>query len=318
MIHVFTRIKQIFTGYIKRDFLFIRKAAIVFTIFLAIVINFNAFSQNTDAKMEITGSIDWQTMRFYAELTLDLQSAGIKLPSGRIRAETLLSDYYLNMIHPPLIGLQVDSSNTISDLLIKKELSPVEIETLALKVNSIAPALSNDMRKITTSHSLSLTNVISSLLRHTRPSPIIRTLNPITTARYTGIIIIASDDLPIYSMKSSTLAIPCLFPKVWDTEMNLIYERNMLEINNTAMVRYSSSQNILQNTPSGLTPELQAVVGERPLRIFARGVFGVKPTDLIIDRSDALLIISSEENKRLLSQGRVVFVLNDSVLQSGF
>jgi hypothetical protein len=84
------------------------------------------------------------------------------------------------------------------------------------------------------------------------------------------------------------------------------------------MVHYSSLQNIFQNNPSGLTAELQQIVGERPLRIFARGVFGINPTDLIIDRSDALLIISSEENRRLLSQGRVVIILDESVLRYEF
>ncbi|MCL2185654.1 MAG: polymerase [Treponema sp.] len=306
MIQRFKQIKRIFTDYFKRDILF----------FTFIVISGSAFCQQPAT--EISGSIDWQTMQLNAEISLDLQSARLRLPSGRIQAEIILNDNYLNLINSPLIGLQVDSSSSISDLVTKRELSPKEIETLALKANSIAPALSADMRKITASHTLSLSNVITALLRHTRPSPIIRTLNPITTARYTGIIIIATDSLPVYSMKSSARAIPCLFPKIWDTEMNLIYERNMLEINNTSMVRYTSSQNIFQNTPSGLTPELQAIVGDRPLRIFAAGVFGVKPTDLIIDRNDALLIISSEENKRLLSQGRVVFVLDDSVLRSEF
>jgi len=58
--------------------------------------------------------------------------------------------------------------------------------------------------------------------------------------------------------------------------------------------------------------------GTGPLRIFARGVFGIKPTDLIIDDSDALLIISSQENRRLLSEGRVVIILDEKVLRSEF
>jgi len=323
---MFTQIKLFFSCFLKRDYLFFMKAVVLFSIIITIGAGYNAYCQSAqtgyaDAKRpvtEITGSIDWQTMQFNAEISLDLQSAGLRLPSGRMQAESLLNENYLSLIRSPFLGLQVDSSSTLEDLVNKRELSPTDIETLVLKANSIAPSLSNDMRKITASRTLPLSNVTSFLLRHTRPSPIIRTLNLITTARYTGIIIIASDSLPVYSMKSSALAVPCLFPKIWDTEMNLIYERNILEISNTSLVRYSSSQNILQNTPSGLTPELQAIVGDRPLRIFATGVFGVKPTDLIIDRSDALLIISSEENRRLLSQGRVVFVLNDTVLQSGF
>ena len=84
------------------------------------------------------------------------------------------------------------------------------------------------------------------------------------------------------------------------------------------MVHYSSLEKILRNNPSGLAPELRQITGDRPMRIIAQGVFGVNPTDLIIDRNDALTIISSEENRRLLSQGKVVIILNDSVLRYEF
>jgi hypothetical protein len=39
---------------------------------------------------------------------------------------------------------------------------------------------------------------------------------------------------------------------------------------------------------------------------------------LIIDRSDALLIISSDNNRSLLSEGKVVIILDDSVLKREF
>jgi hypothetical protein len=167
-------------------------------------------------------------------------------------------------------------------------------------------------------YTVPITSISAALLRHDRPSQVSRTLNPVSTARYTGIIIIASDSLPVHGMRSSTLAIPCLFPKIWDSDMNLIYERSMLVSHNNPMVRYSTLPNIFQNNPSGLSSELQKVVGDRPLRIFARGVFGINPTDLIIDRIDAMQIIASEENRRLLSEGKVAFILDESVMRYGF
>jgi hypothetical protein len=168
------------------------------------------------------------------------------------------------------------------------------------------------------SYTLSLGSVSAALIRHKRPLEIMRTLNPVSVPDYTGIIIIASESLPIHGMKGSARPIPCLFPKIWDTSMNLVFERNMLDLKSSAMVRYSPIQSIFQNNPSGLTPELSALVGDRPLRIFARGVFGIKPTDLIIDREDALLIISSPGNRRLLTEGKVAIILDDSVLRSAF
>ena len=280
-------------------------------IILILAVTAGAFGQ---ANIGISGTVEWDKMRLNTQVLMDLSSAGIRLPAGRTQGEALLSAGYLNLIQPCLLGLQVDSSSTIADLIDRGELTLAQTEAIALGANSVAPALSHDMRSIFATHSINLVNISSALLRHNRPTPVTRTLNPVSTANYTGIVIIAADNLPVHGMRGTALPVPCLFPKIWDSEMNLIYERSMLETRNGTMVRYSSLENIFANNPSGLSPELQQIVGERPLRIFASGVFGIKPTDLIIDRNDALLIISSEENRRLLSQGKVVFVLDDSVL----
>jgi len=270
-------------------------------------------------KAGISGSVEWDTLRINAAVSLNLAQSGLKLPAGRTRGETLLNSSYPSLIEPYLLELQVDSSTTIADLVNSGELSLSHFETISHRANSSSPALSPDMKNITKSVTIPLSNISAALLSRNRASPVLRTLTPISTAKYTGIIIIALDELPIHGMKSSAMPVPCLFPKIWDSDMNLIYDRNMLEPQfEGTMVRYSAAQNIFQKNPSGLSEELQKVVGDRPLRIFAQGVFGIKPTDLIIERSDALTIISSEENRKLLSQGKVVFILDDSVLRYEF
>jgi len=269
-------------------------------------------------RMGIAGNIEWDTQRINAHVSLDLASAGLRLPAGRTQGEAILRENYLNLIRPAILSIQVDSSSTVGSLLESGELTLPQIDSFALGAVSVAPALSPDMRRMSTSHTIPFAQISSSLIRHSRPSPVIRTLNPVSSARYTGIIIIASESLPVHGMRSTALAEPCLFPKIWDSEMNLIYDRSMLEIRVTEAVKYSVSRNIFYNHPSGLSPEIREAIGDRPLRIFASGVFGIKPTDLIIDRSDAMQIISSEENRRLLSQGRIVIILDESVLSYGF
>jgi hypothetical protein len=216
------------------------------------------------------------------------------------------------------MDLQVDSSSTLADLIIRGEFGVLDTEKLALKAQSVPPALSPDLKKISASYTMNLTDISAALLRHNRPSPVMRTLIPASTAQYTGIIVIAADALPLYGMRSTGLAVPCLFPKIWDSNMNLIYERNMLESRNNLMVHYAPLQSIFQDNPSGLTQDIINVAGNRPLRIFARALYGINPTDLIIDNIDAMQIISSDDNRRLLAEGRVVFILNDSVLKKNF
>jgi len=287
-------------------------------VFVLLLVTLSAYGTFGQANIGIAGSVSWSVMRLSAEVTLDLASAGLRLPAGRTQGESILSAGYLNLIRPGLLKLQVDSSSTISDLIERGEFSLMEIEALALGAVKTAPALSSDMRKISSSYSISLDNISSSLISHNRPSPVQRTLNPVSAPRYTGIIIIAVEDLPVHGMRGTARAVPCLFPKIWDSEMNLIYDKSMLESRYTPAVRYSQSRDIFQNNPSGLSAGLQEAVGDRPLRIFARGVFGINPTDLIIDRIDAMQIISSDDNRRLLSQGKVAVILDESALSYSF
>jgi len=287
------------------------------SVFISILILLSA-AVFADETTGITGIVEWDTLLIKSTVSLDLAMAGIKLPSGRIQGESLLNSGYLMLIQPNIMDLQVDSSSTIADLIIRGEFGLLEAESIALKAQSVPPALSSDLRKISVSYTMNLSDVSAALLRHARPSPVMRTLIPVSSAQYTGIIVIASDNLPLYGMRSSALAVPCLFPKIWDSNMNLIYERNMLETNNNIMVHYAPLQSIFQDNPSGLAPEIIEIAGNRPLRIFAKGLYGINPTDLIIDNNDAMLIISSNDNRRLLSEGRVVFILNDSVLKKNF
>jgi len=283
-----------------------------------LLIIFNAPGVFAEIKIGIKGAVEWDTFQITASVSLDLASADIRIPSGRTKGESLLSSGYLRLIQGGILELQVDSSSTIGDLIDRGEFSLLEAEALARNASSVPPALSPDLRSISASYTMGLSGVSSVLLRHNRPYPVMRTLTPVSTAQYTGIIIIASENLPVHGKKNSAMPVPCLFPKIWDTEMNLVYERTMLETNISSMVHYSPLQSIFQRSPSGLTEDLTARVGERPLRIFARGVFGITPTDLIIDHDDALLIISSQENRRLLTEGKVVIILNDSVLRNEF
>jgi hypothetical protein len=272
-----------------------------------------AFGQ---ANIGITGTIEWDKMEINSAVSLDLASAGIKLPTGRSQGEALIFSEYPRLIQPGILNIQVDSSSTVADLIERGEWTLLEAEYLAQQSRVVPPALSPDFVSLSASYTLGIMGLRAALIRHNRPAEIPAILSPVSTLVYTGIIIIATENQPIHGRKSATLLQPCLFPKIWDSEMNLIYERNMLNPRANTMVNYFPLRTIFANNPSGLSPEIAAVVGDRPLRIFAQGVFGMQPTDPIISRDDALLIISADGNRNLLREGRVVIILDDSVLKN--
>ncbi|MDR0561689.1 MAG: polymerase [Spirochaetaceae bacterium] len=277
------------------------------------------FPLTGQTKVDIAGAVEWRHMEISASVTIKLASVGIRLPTGRIHAEEIISDEYPHLVRPYLLSLPVDSSSTLGDMLNRGEFSLLRTDAISLAAQKIPPTLSTDLTVMSAQYTVNLDRLSASLLRHTRPQDTLRVLLPAPVASYTGIIILAYESLPIHGRSVSDYAQPCIFPKIWDTDMNLIYERNMMDpaIVQT-MVRYTGPESIFQATPSGLDEGIKTLVGDNPLRIIARGVFGIRPTDPIIDREDALLILSSESNRRLLREGKVAIVLNSEVLRNSF
>ncbi|MCL1959014.1 MAG: polymerase, partial [Spirochaetes bacterium] len=88
----------------------------MYRVIVLLLIIFTVSGAFADSKMDITGILEWDTMQIMATVSLDLVSAGIKLPAGRLQGEALLSEGCLRLIQPGILGLQVDSSSTIADL----------------------------------------------------------------------------------------------------------------------------------------------------------------------------------------------------------
>ena len=270
-------------------------------------------------RFDVSSSIDWVRGELTAQASYDIVQAGIRLPTGRFLAEETLREAYPVLIMPHLFSIRVDSSSTIRNLVEQGDISLDELDILCREAGKITPNLSADLRRMTGRFTLPAGRISSLLVRQRRPTEQAGPLIPVQTADYTGIIIIADRELPVRGRRAAVLAEPCLFPRIWDTDMNLVYERNMTEAGrqgNTMIVQYTASESIFRPTPSGLEGELAVLAGPNPLRIIAREVFGIFPSDPVIDRQDALKILSSENNRRLLREGRVILVLNEKTLKT--
>ena len=283
----------------------------LFFFFLGVV--FPARGQDNQARFDVSCTIDWIRGELSAEAGFDLAGAGITLPTGRFLAEETLEEALPLLLLPYLLSLRVDSNSIIRNLADQLEVSPEELDILCRKEGKITPSLSTDLKRMNGRFTLPLEKISALLARHTRHSEPARPLLPVQTASYTGIIIIADKELPVHGRKALEFMKPCIFPKIWDSDMNLVYDRNMTGTNPIA--RYTVPENIFRPTPSGLDGDLAAFVGPNPLRILAREVYGIYPSDPVIDREDALKILSNENNRRLLQEGRFVLVLNEKELK---
>lgn len=272
-----------------------------------------AQGQESRIDFDVSRSFDWIRGELFSEAGFDLGRAGIRLPSGRFRAEDILRESFPSLIRPSLLSVRVDSNSTVKDLVDRGSLSLEELDTAVLGARKVPPSLSADLSRMTGRYTVFLRDLAALFTRHRRAVEAPRPLIPVPRADYTGILIIADEELPVHGRRLSAFTEPCLFPKIWDSEMNLVYERNMFDpALKTArlMVRYAARESVFRPTPSGLDADIEALIGPNPLRIIAGEAFGITPTDPVIAREDALKILSSENNRRLLNEGRVVLVLD--------
>jgi hypothetical protein len=285
-----------------------------FAVLLFAVLALPGHAQENRLQTGFQGSLDWERGKLEAIVSFDLARAGIRLPPGRGQGEEILEEIYPRLLVPRILSLRADSAFTLQDLVEKGELSLDKVDELCREAGKIPPSLSPDLSRMSGRYTIDLENVSALLSRHREPAVALRLVAPLPVADYTGIIIIARGELPIHGRRTAAPVEPCVFPKIWDTQMNLVYERTMTSPASLP-VRYAGEDAIFRPTLSGLERNLAALAGDRPLRILARGVFGAAPTDPIIDRADALIILSSENNRRLLREGRVIIVINQENLQ---
>ena len=143
---------------------------------------------------------------------------------------------------------------------------------------------------------------ISSPLFPSRETPIRRSLGYVATRKFSGLLIHAKGRLPEAGSSRMTAARPALFPRIWDEQMNLVLDKGMCSPEALArwgMVGYA------------LDPDEDAAVlrvGNFPLRLAARGVFGDKPADIVISTDGARKLLTLAENIALLREGRIVIV----------
>ncbi|MGL4981246.1 MAG: OmpA family protein [Treponemataceae bacterium] len=258
--------------------------------------------------MEATSTIDWTKSNFDSTILFNVKKANIIMPSGRA---TIVDRIYLQL--PTLIKNQIlytklNSSVRLGDLIANESLSLEQINTLIDEGKRTPSFFSLDNELVQMSHTISLKNISAMIVAHSTPYQIKTPIEEIATRKYTGIIIDARGNLPVQGEFIQLKAKPALFPKIWDETMDLLYERNMVDpvvAKASGIVQYGYDDDI---------GAYKDRIGNDPLRIMARKIYGIYSTDPVISRNDALKILSSKENLELLNQGKIVILMDKEEL----
>ena len=154
-----------------------------------------------------------------------------------------------------------------------------------------------------------MNDISSSLVKHHTPYKKMQPIDQVASREYTGIVLDARGSLPVHGEFIESEVYPCLFPKVWTEDMELFYERNMVQpeiAKKSGIVKYSSSDFI---------EDYDGRAGKDPLWITVKKVYGINRCDPVISKEDYLKIASVEKNVELLKKGKVVILLDKEQLE---
>jgi len=275
-------------------------------IFAAALISASAiFPQAKDSPLiTSSSSVDWTKQEFSSQVLFNIEKANIPMPSGKNSALERISLEMPKLIKDQLLSLAVDSTTKLGDLALNQDITLEEIAGLIENGQRTPGFFAEGSSTMKTNHLMSLRSISSLMIRHHVPYTSKTPIEIVSSRAYSGIIIDARGELPVQGEFLSDEAVPCFFPKVWDEQMNLIYERNMM---NPAKAK---AESIVAYAFSDEEKNCIERVGKDPLRILARRVYGQTRTDPVISRRDALKILTIPENLKLLEQGKVVILLD--------
>jgi hypothetical protein len=232
-------------------------------------------------------------------------SSAFAEPRARHRAERDLEAGLPDLFMRFAPSLIVDSWDTLGLVAQDSEAVLTSLKDLSREGRLEGSHMSEDLRTVRLAWSFPLfggRGLFAALATHARPFPLPRSLADAPTTRYSGVVIYAAEPVPARGTTEDRLPRPALFPKIYDTTMSLVLEKGMCDPASLArwgMVAY---------TDDPAAPGPADRIGPNPLRILARGVFGRNDTDLLIPAESAHRLLGSEDNRRLLREGRILVI----------
>lgn len=284
-----------------------RKSKLFLSISFLLIVNSIIFAY--EPVLESKSVQDWGKGEIHSIVRLDIDKSGLQLPSDRNASFELIERHMPSLLKDIYLSIIVDSSHRVGNYLAEERITLNDLNEIIEYGKHTKPAFSTDLRNAIVRVNTPTHELAKLFIKHR--TPYVPTVPPATviSKNYSGIIIDARGALPVHGEYTEEKLNPCIFPKIWNTDMSRIYEKNMVDPKvaiERSIVYYSSS----------LNEELyRDRIGNNPLRIIAREVYGQNRTDPIISMNDSGKILSRPENLELLRQGRVVIICDKDMLK---
>ncbi|MEL3911762.1 OmpA family protein [Treponema pedis] len=283
-----------------------KKKFILLPILLLISVNIKIFSY--EPALESSSVQNWKEGTIFSVISLDIDKSGLQLPGDRNASFELIERYMPSLLKDIYLSIIVDSSHRLGNYLAEKKVNLNNLNKIIEQGKFTSPSFSTDLKKALVKNGTPMSELAKLFIKHKTPyTPAIPPSTAVSKT-YSGILIDARGALPVHGEYTEEQLNPCIFPKIWNTEMSCIYEKNMVEPEIAAKKGIAVYSSTLDEA------EYRDRIGTNPLRIIARGVFGQNRTDPIISLSDSAQILSRPENLKLLREGKIVIICDENML----
>jgi len=272
-------------------------------------ISLSIFSIALAATLEAQAALSWASKPDLSggsiglEVSVNFAAAGLSMPTARSRAEEMARREIPEIVGAAIAGLALTHDASLGDAIAKGAYDHglgAELAPLARKIDA---TISPDLGSLVARYVLPLPALLERLAPRRAPTQPYRPLGFVPTKEYTGIVIVVARELPLRGTSRMARLEPALFPRVFDEDMRPVYAEEFVA--RDALV----SQGLLGYYAESEEADLKARVGAMPLYVFARQLFGIRPTDIVISTEDARSILALDANRALLASARVAVLL---------
>lgn len=248
--------------------------------------------------------VEWKTGTYQLSVTHPLPQTLLALPRAEAESEAQIDAAKSSLFMDAVSTLVIDSAHTVSDEAAEDPAYSGRLHDLARAALKDQLYLSSDFSTQTAHFTFPLFGArgIASPLFPRAATPPPSRMGYVPSRVFTGLVIYARDRIPSVGESQDQYAVPALFPRLYDEEMNVFYDRGMClasALETWGMVGYDD---IIDDNA------IVKRAGAQPMYASARAVFGTYHTDLVISSLSVRQLLSVPENLEILRQGRVIVI----------
>lgn len=281
--------------------------AVVFLIILSSPLYSQIYDLDSDMK------ISWET----GEITITAEAAvpedSDNLTTERFKISESIDRDLTEIATESFSKLYLDSLISVKDFLKENQSRMTSFDSLNYTKQKVSSSFSRNLSAVVNTYRFNLfTDLMPLLINHKTPSEIRRILTYEPTASFSGIVIYAADVLPLYGEQKTGRIQPAVFPKIYDSDMNIVASAEMAYPESLEKWGFAAYTEKVKDLSS-----FEERIGKYPFYTTAEAVFGNNRTDILIPEEAAKRILYNEANRRLIREGRILIIMSPEQHEDG-